>query len=125
MLKHLLATGLLLIYLLPLLVKVYIVIDFKIHQDQIAKELCVEKDIPESSCKGKCQLEKKLSDTEEKESRNWPESINLKTEQHFVPLSVQLLHQHGAFINRSFAIIREEHICCSGFLQDIFKPPKA
>lgn len=125
MLKHVIATGLLLIYLLPLLVKVYIIVEFKIHQDQIAKELCVEKDIPESSCKGKCQLEKKLSDTEEKESRNWPESINHKTEQHFVPLSVQLLHKHSAFTNRSFAIIRKEHICCSGFLQAIFKPPKA
>jgi hypothetical protein len=124
MLKHVIATGLLLIYLLPLLVKVYIIVDFKIHQKQIAKELCVEKDIPESSCKGKCQLEKKLKETEEKESRNWPESISHKTEQHFVPLSVQLLHQHNAFINLSFPILFNEHLCCSGFLQDIFKPPK-
>ena len=39
---------------------------FKMNQDYIAKNLCVEKDIEGSTCKGCCQLKKKLEDQQQK-----------------------------------------------------------
>lgn len=38
---------------------------FKINQEYIAKNLCVEKDVEGSTCKGCCQLKKKLEDQQQ------------------------------------------------------------
>lgn len=35
----------------------FVFLNFKLHQEQIAAELCKEKDIPNSCCKGSCHLE--------------------------------------------------------------------
>lgn len=47
--------------------KLYIIVNFAINQDYIAKNLCVNKDVPESCCEGKCHLEKELIEEEKKE----------------------------------------------------------
>lgn len=49
--------------------KLYIIVSFAINQDYIAKNLCVNKDVPESCCQGKCHLEKELIADEKKEER--------------------------------------------------------
>lgn len=46
-----------------------ILASFKINQDYIAKNLCVEKDIEGSTCKGCCQLEKRISEQDEKKKK--------------------------------------------------------
>ncbi|MBX3044125.1 MAG: hypothetical protein KIT33_04380 [Candidatus Kapabacteria bacterium] len=38
---------------------------FKINQNYFAENLCVEKDIPENSCQGCCQLQESINETEE------------------------------------------------------------
>jgi hypothetical protein len=42
-----------------------IFLSFKLNQDYIAKNLCVEKDVAGSTCKGCCQLKKKLNEQQE------------------------------------------------------------
>ncbi|MEN8115412.1 MAG: hypothetical protein ABFS16_00415 [Bacteroidota bacterium] len=42
-----------------------IYVSFKLNQDYIAKNLCVEKDVEGSTCKGCCQLKKKVTDQQE------------------------------------------------------------
>ena len=44
--------------------KTIIWVTFVIHRDYIAKELCVEKDVANSCCKGSCVLDKELAKTE-------------------------------------------------------------
>lgn len=44
--------------------KDYILIDFSIHQDEIAAEHCINKDKPELHCNGKCYLSKELKNIE-------------------------------------------------------------
>ena len=39
---------------------VTVIADFALHQDQIAKTLCEQKDVIEQTCNGKCQLVKAL-----------------------------------------------------------------
>ncbi|MCE4564924.1 hypothetical protein INQ51_11445 [Maribellus sp. CM-23] len=42
-----------------------VVAGFKLRQDYIAKNLCVEKDVEDSTCKGCCQLKKKLDEQQQ------------------------------------------------------------
>lgn len=42
-----------------------IFVSFKLNQDYIAKNLCVEKEVEGSTCKGCCQLKKKLDEQKE------------------------------------------------------------
>lgn len=60
--KYLLAYLLALSILSFQLSEMLVYVSFKINQEYIAKNLCVEKDIEGSTCKGCCQLKKKLDD---------------------------------------------------------------
>jgi hypothetical protein len=57
--------------------RLVILVNFKIHQAYIARLLCEKKDIPENTCKGNCQLNKKLNEQQETE-KQLPPSVNLK-----------------------------------------------
>lgn len=57
--------------------RLVILVNFKIHQAYIARVLCEKKDIPENTCKGNCQLNKKLNEQQETE-KQLPPSVNLK-----------------------------------------------
>jgi hypothetical protein len=63
--------------------KIAILINFKINQEYIAENLCVNKDEPESCCEGKCQLEKELIKEEKKEKT--PSAPNLKEKHEAFP----------------------------------------
>jgi len=98
-----------------------IYISFKINQDYIAKNLCVEKDIEGSTCKGCCQLKKKLEkNTEQKEqvppTQNSKQNIDLfafnyLTNSYF-PVSIEIAKH---FLNA---------LNYYKFLSSIFRPPK-
>jgi len=42
----------------------FVLLHFELNQEYIANELCVEKDIPDSCCKGKCYLNDALEKAE-------------------------------------------------------------
>ena len=63
--------------------KIAILINFKINQEYIAENLCVNKDEPKSCCEGKCQLEKELIKEEKKEKT--PNAQNGKEKQETFP----------------------------------------
>lgn len=65
-LKHLVAHILILSILSFQFSELLIFLSFKINQDYIATNLCIEKDIEGSTCKGCCQLKKKLEEQEQK-----------------------------------------------------------
>lgn len=56
-------------------VKSYVVLDWKINQEEITEKYCVNKDKPMMNCNGKCYLSKQLENLElkeEEERRNNP-----------------------------------------------------
>lgn len=59
-----LSISLLLLILFPTLSKVWVYLDFKIRQQQIAAELCEYRDVPLAMCNGVCYLEDQLQKTE-------------------------------------------------------------
>jgi len=50
-------------------------LNFKLNQDVIAKELCVEREVVNSCCKGSCYLEKQLDNLDQQ-----PESTSKKSD---------------------------------------------
>lgn len=82
--KHGISIALLLTFLLPSIIKVWILIDFKINQDYIAEVLCINKDEPKTGCGGKCYLSSQLKKQEEKEHEQVPLNSSDKIEILFV-----------------------------------------
>ena len=62
-------SAVLCVFLAHLLVPACIVVDFLIDQDRIAKELCVQRLVPDDmrTCHGDCYLSKKLKDVDARE----------------------------------------------------------
>lgn len=72
--------------LLQTTAKLAILINFKINQDYIAKNLCIKKDEPDSCCKGSCQLKEDLEEEEKSEN---PEALpNLKDKFELLPFTL-------------------------------------
>ncbi len=86
--KSILVSSFLLIVLTAyLIIPVLPVIDYLIHKDYIAKNLCVNRNKPHSCCKGKCYLVKQLKKTStntEGESKNTEKRIQLKDTDEFL-----------------------------------------
>lgn len=110
---------------LPALIKLDIVIDFKLHQDFIAKVLCINKDVPETTCKGKCYLSQQIKEIEDHQSQNAPNNKTEKLEISFYivenyrfkfsnPLDYSKLSNNFFF----------EQIHTSGVISNIFHPPR-
>jgi len=98
-----------------------IFISFKINQEYIAKNLCIEKDVAGSTCKGCCQLKKKLNEQEEQKKQLPPEQ-NEKLQ-----LNLFLKYLTGfCYIPKDLEIIRFIFIVNYSFKinQHVFHPPK-
>ena len=94
---------------------------FKINQDYIAKNLCVEKDVKGSSCKGCCQLKKKLNENKEQKEQLPPQSIN-KYDFNFFQCKSSVFR----FYKRGIEIKLKEISCDYYFIYstNIFHPPR-
>ncbi len=68
--KQLIAIVLFLGVLFQSMSKLVVIINFNIHRDYIAKNLCENRDKPKMCCKGKCQLRKQLNNTENENTKN-------------------------------------------------------
>ncbi|CAL2106990.1 conserved hypothetical protein [Tenacibaculum sp. 190524A02b] len=55
------------LYLMAMLRPIAPFVEYAINYDYIAKVLCINKDKPEMSCKGTCQLMKKLEQQQEED----------------------------------------------------------
>lgn len=84
--KYRIISGFLIIVLAAyLVIPALPIIDYLIHKDYIAKNLCVNRDKPRSCCKGKCYLVKQLKKTStntEGESKNTEKRIQVKTDEY-------------------------------------------
>ena len=70
--KKILVFGFVFLYVLAMLRPLIPLADYLIHQDYIAEFLCINKDVPEMQCKGKCQLTKRLEEQKEEKQKNLP-----------------------------------------------------
>ena len=123
--RSILSTFMILIFLSPIFIKVGILVDFKVHQDFIAKVLCINKDKPMSNCNGKCILAQKLKKAEEPEKREFPAALKER-------LEINLYLSDILKVNPGFHLGSENNIKSSqndpflksNFSTDVFHPPK-
>jgi len=72
-LKHLTAFILIITLFAFQFSELLVYISFKMNQDYIAKNLCIEKDVEGSTCKGCCQLKKRMNEQQESKKDLPPE----------------------------------------------------
>ncbi len=122
--KHLLSILLLSIFLLPMLVKLEILLNFKINQDFISEAWCINKEEPMTMCYGKCFLANKLKMAEEQEQKDLPNSVNQKLEI-LICRFTESIHVGTPSITEN--ISNSEYIPILyqfSYLKGIFHPPK-
>ncbi|HVI43958.1 MAG TPA: hypothetical protein VM802_03795 [Chitinophaga sp.] len=59
-----------LIWLCQLSGRYFVMLDFYINQDYIARNLCVNRDKPQMHCNGKCHLRSRLNEEDRKNQEN-------------------------------------------------------
>ena len=68
--KQFIMAFLMLIWLCQLSGRYFVMLDFYINQEFIAKNLCINRNNPGMKCNGHCQLKRKLSEEEKKEQES-------------------------------------------------------
>jgi hypothetical protein len=102
----------------------WVYVSFKINQSQIAKTLCVQKEIKNNTCKGKCQLKKRLANAEKETEKQLPSNQKQKLE------SVCFISTKHLYLNYSFEINSVKKYSYipdfykASFSLNIFHPPQ-
>ena len=111
--------------MLPSTTKLVIVIDFMLNQENIAKTLCVKKEIENNTCQGKCHLNKQLKKAEEQVQKQTPvESLKKIKEiqlfsENFNKYLISAIHKDKQKINCLYSFSHSDE-----YLSSIFRPPK-
>ncbi len=111
--------------MLPGITRVGIVIDFKMHQEFIASVLCINKDIPTSTCNGQCYLARQLSEQDNKQEQQATAGNRLKLEVLYclrLTATGHLRPTESNSINWCAGVDNDLHTSC--FAIDVFHPPQ-
>jgi hypothetical protein len=123
-LKKLLSIIAALAFFFPQILSVLILAEFSINRDFIAKELCIQKEIPDNCCRGKCQLNDNLEKAGEKQNKGLP-TVTVKFEiNHFIPEreSPAIKKDISLKAGKSFSKITTSTL--PGVKPGVFHPPK-
>jgi hypothetical protein len=123
--KQLLAIFLCVTLTLPFSGKLYVAIDFALHQDTIAATQCENRDKPELACNGKCVLMQKLQLKDSKDSSTpvLPELLRMEVSQFTYSDSSELSFELNArFQETPFPNVNEGLV--KPFATSVFHPPR-
>ena len=111
--------------MLPSLLKIGVLIDYKIHYDFIVKILCINKDEPIAECNGKCYLSTQLKNVDKQEDNpaSIPKIINLEILYCYFNNSIDFLKQPNAY-SSNCVVPYDNEFYNSSFIPDIFHPPQ-
>jgi hypothetical protein len=99
--------------------------EYMINKGYIASHLCVQKDIPENSCHGKCYLHKQIEKSQEEnktdQNNNRDENQNNKLDDHIASLEVP----HPPVLSFINLLQMPDFPLIDPFADPIFVPPKS
>lgn len=100
-----------------------VLLHFKVNQDFIAKNLCIEKDIEESTCEGNCQLKKNFKVIEKGNSNQ--DELQFNIESHISFLFTPIVNKQIKPIlkGKPFFTKLENKNPLSGYYDVPFRPP--
>lgn len=101
--------------------KVFILVNFELNRNYIAKNLCVKKEDPHNCCKGKCYLKKQIEQEEKKEKSPISTDTKGKEEIQFCQNIHKLYFLRATLIEMQTPYTP---FISEGIDQSIFRPPK-
>ena len=101
----------------------FIKADFYLNQSYIAKNLCVNRDMPMMHCNGKCYLSKKITEQEKKDNSPISKTEKFDVQFFFLPETLLLKNTFSIILKHQY-IIKEENLV-SSVSTSIFHPPTA
>lgn len=105
--------------------KVWILIDFKINQETIAKELCVQREKPNNCCQGKCYLKTQIEQNEKGEQKQIPQSLKEKLEViYYTPQLPFVLTKYIQELQKVVIYIYDACLYAFAFASNVFQPPE-
>jgi len=120
MVKKIFVFGFVFLYFLAMLRPLIPLANYLINQDYIAEFLCINKDLPEMQCNGKCQLAIKIEEQNQEKQKNLPR-IQLEDYPIGFGKITQLKLKNILIVsNNSFSY--KENYCYQPFSK-IFRPP--
>lgn len=105
----------------PFILKNGVLIGFYMHQDYIAKELCEQKDVKDSCCKGSCVLQKELQKTESG-NEELPKQLTERTEIVFVLSELDFNESEEIGLNLLHCSVYQS-LMSEQFLSELIHPP--
>jgi hypothetical protein len=108
-----------------MLIQLGLIIDFVIHQGQIAQERCVNKELVKMECNGKCQMTKMLAEAEPEQHQqsSLPDLLRFNLELHPATLKdIDKARVNYCLIGKK-TIARDNRKTHLGFIQNVFHPP--
>lgn len=109
--------------LLPIISNVTLLISFKKNQSIISKTICIEKEIVNNKCQGKCHLAKqlkKITKNQDKESSNIADSEKLEL-LYTLPIFFDIALYSNIFVRKNPSIFLYRKT--KSYSQLIFHPP--
>ncbi len=124
MLKQFFSILMLVVILLPGFSKFWIIIAFKINQDFIVNEWCINKEDVIITCNGKCYLSSRLNLVDENEQKQIPKPKidSLKINYHLTKNEMPVF-KFRAIKNRIEPVSDQVFYYCS-HLDEVFRPPQ-
>ncbi|MGB1039824.1 MAG: hypothetical protein ACPGVD_03040 [Flavobacteriales bacterium] len=111
------------IFLMNILLPSIIYFNFVVNQEYIASNLCIEKDIEESTCNGHCELKKSLAKVEKSVPQDKDFTTNVKS--HITELfspNKTAFNSIDKFIINNYLIYSNSETN-QGVLNSLFRPP--
>lgn len=100
-------------------------LSFKVNQDYIANFLCINKDVPKSTCQGKCMLSKTIKEAHEQDENS---KIPFVTEnkQSLIFLISDGNRDYDFHLNffKNNLSITNLHLVGNPYISDVFHPPQ-
>lgn len=118
--KYFISIALVFSFLLQNVSKLIIVINFQINQEYIAKNLCVNRDKPDSCCEGKCELKKQLDEEDKKQELPANTFKDKFEKQNYYSPTMSVLNANSSEATPNFKYL--SYITDSG-LRQVFHPP--
>lgn len=121
--KKVLSILLIIAFLQPIALKVYIFIDFQVNKAFIAEVLCINKDEPEILCSGKCYLNNQLEKTEDQQ-KDFPQSLKDKSELTLYFYEKEVLSESESIFRYHKTDFCNEIRVKSNYLNRLLRPPQ-
>ena len=100
-------------------------LSFKVNQDYISNFLCINKDVPKSTCQGKCMLSKTIKEAHEQDENSKIPFVS-ENKQSLIFLISDDKKEYDFHLNffKNKLLTADHHLFESNYISDIFHPPQ-